>query len=51
MVHTVQFQLRSTLMIYVGIDVAKSKHDCVIIDDNAQILEAVFTIANSNNGF
>ena len=38
-------------MIYVGIDVAKSKHDCVIIDDNAQILEAVFTIANSNNGF
>ena len=38
-------------MIYVGIDVAKSKHDCCIIGEDAVILEDVFSIQNSADGF
>ena len=38
-------------MIYVGIDVAKSKHDCFIVDSNGVVIEDVFTIDNSKDGF
>ncbi|MCE5342510.1 MAG: IS110 family transposase [Eubacteriales bacterium] len=38
-------------MIYVGIDVAKDKHDCYIISSEGEILADVFTIANTMDGF
>lgn len=38
-------------MIYVGIDVAKDKHDCFIIDSEGTVLYDVFTIQNNAEGF
>ncbi len=38
-------------MIYVGIDVAKDKHDCFIINSDGEILYDVFTIKNNIFGF
>lgn len=38
-------------MIYVGIDVAKEKHDCIIINSDGEILEDVFQIKNNIEGF
>ena len=38
-------------MIFIGIDVAKDKHDCFIISSDGEILCDVFTIANTLNGF
>lgn len=38
-------------MISVGIDVAKDKHDCVIINSKGEVLAGVFTIPNSAQGF
>lgn len=38
-------------MIYVGIDVAKSKHDCCIIGSEGEILRDSFTFKNSQDGF
>jgi transposase len=38
-------------MLYVGIDVAKHKHDCFITNVDGEILEDVFTIQNSKEGF
>lgn len=38
-------------MIYVGIDVAKDKHDCVITDSDGVILFEPFTITNNHSGF
>ncbi len=38
-------------MIYVGIDVAKDKHDCFITNSNGEVLFNPFTIPNSMNGF
>ena len=38
-------------MIYVGIDVAKDKHDCCILGPDAQKLCPVFTIPNNRPGF
>ncbi len=38
-------------MIYVGIDVAKDKHDCCILDANAEKLFPTFTIQNNQTGF
>ena len=38
-------------MIFVGIDVAKDKHDCLIISSEGEVLADVFTILNSNEGF
>ena len=38
-------------MIYVGIDVAKDKHDCFITNSDGEILFPVFTIQNNRNGF
>ena len=38
-------------MISVGIDVAKDKHDCFIIDSEGVVLADVFTIPNNMEGF
>lgn len=38
-------------MIYVGIDVAKDKHDCVIMDSSGELLFDTFTIPNNLEGF
>ena len=43
--------LRSVLMIYVGIDVAKDKHDCFITNSDGEVLFQVFTIQNNREGF
>ena len=43
--------LRSFLMIYVGIDVAKNKHDCFITNSDGEVLFHVFTIQNNRDGF
>lgn len=38
-------------MICVGIDVAKDKHDCFIVDSEGEVLFDVFTIPNNLDGF
>lgn len=38
-------------MIYIGIDVAKNKHDCLISNSDGEILFDHFTISNSLEGF
>ena len=38
-------------MIYAGIDVAKDKHDCLIINSDGEVLFKAFTIANNRVGF
>jgi len=38
-------------MISVGIDVAKDKHDCFIINSEGEVLADVFTIPNNMDGF
>lgn len=38
-------------MIYVGIDVAKDKHDCFITNSNGEVLYKAFSIQNNLNGF
>lgn len=38
-------------MIYVGIDVAKDKHDCFIVNSDGEVIKAVFTIPNTLDGF
>ena len=43
--------LRGIIMIYVGIDVAKDKHDCFITNSNGEVLYDVFTIQNDIDGY
>ena len=38
-------------MVCVGIDVAKDKHDCFILNSEGKTLTGVFTIANNRDGF
>ena len=38
-------------MIYVGIDVAKDKHDCFITNSDSEVLYKPFTISNNKDGF
>ena len=38
-------------MIYVGIDVAKDKHDCFINNSDGEVLYKAFTITNHLDGF
>lgn len=38
-------------MIYVGIDVAKDKHDCIIVNSDGKVAFDVFTIQNNIDGF
>ena len=49
-----QYQIfiqRRIAMIYVGIDVAKDKHDCFITNSDGEVLFKVFTISNNREGF
>ena len=39
------------IMICVGIDVAKDKHDCFILSSDGEVLADVFTIPNNAEGF
>ena len=43
--------IEGILMVCVGIDVAKDKHDCFIISSEGEILADVFTIRNNAEGF
>ena len=38
-------------MIYVGIDVAKNKHDCCILGSGGTVLRGAFTLSNDRKGF
>ena len=38
-------------MIFIGIDVAKDKHDCFIVSSEGEVLFNVFTISNTLDGF
>lgn len=38
-------------MIYIGIDVAKDKHDCFITNFDGEVLFKAFTITNNLDGF
>lgn len=38
-------------MVFVGIDVAKDKHDCFICNSEGEVLADVFTVSNSKDGF
>lgn len=38
-------------MIYVGIDVAKDKHDCFTVNSDGEVLYDVFSIQNNMDGF
>lgn len=38
-------------MIYVGIDIAKDKHDCFITNSDGEVLFKAFTIPNNRDGF
>lgn len=38
-------------MIFIGIDIAKSKHDCCILGTGGEILKDSFTFANKKTGF
>ena len=38
-------------MVFVGIDAAKDKHDCFIINSDGEVLYDVFTITNTLDGF
>lgn len=38
-------------MIYIGIDVAKDKHDCFITNSDGKVLFKSFTISNNKEGF
>ena len=42
---------RRTFMIYIGIDVAKDKHDCFITNSDGEVLYKPFTIQNNKDGF
>ena len=49
-----QYQIfiqRRIAMIYVGIDVAKDKHDCFITNSDGELLFKSFTISNNREGF
>jgi len=38
-------------MIYVGIDIAKDKHDCFIMGTGGEVLHDVFVVSNNMDGF
>lgn len=42
---------KEIFMIYVGIDVAKDKHDCFITNSDGEVLFNSFTISNNREGF
>lgn len=49
--NSIKFIQRRFLMIYVGIDVAKDKHDCFVTNSDGEVLFKPFTISNNREGF
>ena len=49
--YSIKYYKEDPFMIYVGIDVAKDKHDCCILGLDAEKLCPVFTIPNNMTGF
>ena len=39
------------MVVSVGIDVSKDKHDCFIVNSEGEVLADVFTIPNNMDGF
>ena len=39
------------MVVSVGIDVSKDKHDCFIVSSEGEVLADVFTISNTMEGF
>ena len=48
---SIKIYLGGIVMVYVGIDIAKEKHDCYIISSEGEVLAEVFTIENNLKGF
>ena len=38
-------------MLYIGVDISKYKHDCIVINDAGVIIRNVFSFDNSRTGF
>ena len=38
-------------MLYIGIDISKYKHDCIVIDDAGVVVRNVFSFGNNRTGF
>lgn len=38
-------------MLYIGIDISKYKHDCIVVNDAGVIVRNVFSFNNSKAGF
>ena len=49
--NSIEIIIGGIIMIIVGIDVAKDKHDCVIMNSENEVLFDVFTIPNTIEGF
>ena len=49
--HRTTFFTGGILMVFIGIDVAKDKHDCFIINSDGEVLCDVFTVSNTLDGF
>ena len=49
--HCLNFVKGATIMIYVGIDVAKDKHDCFAMNSDGEILIENFSFQNNSDGF
>ncbi len=49
--NSIKYISKEFFMIYVGIDVAKDKHDCFITNSDGEVLFKSFTIPNNKEGF
>ena len=49
--NSIEFIQRRITMVYVGIDIAKDKHDCFITNSDGEVLFKSFTITNNREGF
>lgn len=38
-------------MYYIGIDISKYKHDCIILDENGKVMHKNFSFSNNREGF
>ena len=38
-------------MLYIGIDISKYKHDCIVVNDAGAIIRNAFSFDNSRTGF
>lgn len=48
---TLLIKERNDIMIFVGIDIASTKHDCFIMNNNGEVLHDVLTFPNNIKGF